>query len=499
MDKKWETKDYDLKSGTYTFRWWYGAPGGLDDSVTNIDLIINNIDPVKIPLEVLPGSDYQFSHTKITFFKNTTIESMLSDVTDNGKQRELFFDIIRNGFLMWRGLVDFASITREDWHLNSSSFTYRKMTMKINGALWYFSYNQLPLSYGDYASGYKLDISDLLTLICDKIGLAYPSDVETYGVGDFLDESIHDISVIDINLQNDVISLIKEIMLAFGVYIFYLNGKLRIVSKGSGDHPNSISKYWQIKKESDRNEYIEYLEITCALDILNPGTDYPGKVLKISIGEETNRPGYSKIQYRLNDGFGRLGPIGTGIDEQGAGGFSGINGLLKEVVSSCNFNGCQIVTDTEVDESSVDDFAVVTINNDGLDDFTSIAAIGYTIDIYDSSSNTLAVGSIVGIVSSNELKFICLDTDLSSFDHWRIRKNSNRLGNYYRNQSIELFQHLYNRYSGYIGNPVFSFCVKGINMDCLSYIDFYGNVYRPRYFGLDIMKNKTIIKAHELN
>ena len=103
--KKWETGEYALKSGTFKFRFWFEATGF--EVHTPVDLIFTNIKPIKIPLDILPGEDYQFSSMEITFRKDTTIEGMIESVVTNSKESSLFFDVIKENTVLWRGVVDF--------------------------------------------------------------------------------------------------------------------------------------------------------------------------------------------------------------------------------------------------------------------------------------------------------------------------------------------------------------------------------------------------------
>jgi len=496
--RRWETVEYSWKSGIYKFKWWYDNADSIDTVTAFIDLVFNNFKPIKIPLDVLPGESYRFSSTEIQFNYNSTIESMIDDVVLNGKTTKLFFDVIRNDVLIWRGLVDFASLKRTDFRITEASFSYKKLSMKINDALWYFKLNELTLSYGTMADDYKLKFSDFFTTICDEIGLTFSTSIEDYEALSFLDKDFFECGVIQPNLDTNIVTFIKEIMLAFGVYIFFFNGKLRIMSRIDANRILSATntKYLSIAQEDDQNEDIGVLKITYSIDILLPGLDYPGMMVKTSVKDEDNTPDYKTIEYKISDEFGRFGEFASS-EEEVASGDLGSSGISMVILENYVSEDWRIVPDPDVNDGNNGEFTLITVNNDGIDDFTTIAEPGHTIDIYNSASGLEASGLIVEVISATQLKFIYESNDIVDPVTWKIKKNYQKRGNYYRNRSMELIQHIHDRYLEYIGNPVYRFTVNGLILDPYLFI-FMEKNYKVRYFSLDLVKNRTTLKAHEL-
>lgn len=280
------TGSYTTASGSIRIKFWYTAAAASTDVAASI----SKIAPLQIPLEVSPGS-FRYSHTKIKFQYNAGIETMLSNIETNSKQNMTFVDILIDGALYWRGLLDWESITRTDYYISGGSFSYHYIAMKIDDAMTYFWKNNKTLSNASYSDGIIIQtlIQNIFVLlgyssldvVCDSNIMITENCGNTYDLSDLHITNQGSATLIHIWLI--------DIMMNFGLFIYNLKGKIYIISRIGGTTLSiSNSAIYNLQKNKNINllDYIK-LDLTFIANTKNLLCDYNTVVLQETQGNSS--------------------------------------------------------------------------------------------------------------------------------------------------------------------------------------------------------------------
>ena len=290
---------YSTKFGNLQFKIYYS--NSTDENLdVNVDLM--KMGELSIPLLITPASDeFRFSEININFRNNSDLFES-NPIFLKEKEKETFIDIIKDGALFWRGVLNFDAIKKNEWFLDSGSLKYKKIEASFYDALYYFRLNPKDLLDASWVN--DISVKSMLENIASLINFN-ASDVyidpalnftepcgTVYDLNDFL---INDWDS-SFNKNMDVLVFLKQLMLSFAVYIFIHNGKFYVLKRNGGTiYTVNHSSILKIAKEENANpiKYIEFKSTRNWDSIM--GTGYGDREDKFSSGDASRDNDYKFI------------------------------------------------------------------------------------------------------------------------------------------------------------------------------------------------------------
>ena len=226
------TGSYTTQSGEIRLKFWYNW--GTDTN-NNVAAKINKLGKLKIPLEVTPSDQsFRFASMKIKFEYHSDLDSLATAA----KTIDVFCDVIKDGNLFWRGLVD-PDLIKKTGYYYTSGLQYKYIEYHLIDAFSYFLKNNVLLS--DLSSNGAGQIKTVFQEIAAEIGFS-SSDVDI-DTGLTITEpggSVYNFQATTGSLKiipassMPVNTFLKNFMLSLGVFIYNLNGEVKIVRRIGG-------------------------------------------------------------------------------------------------------------------------------------------------------------------------------------------------------------------------------------------------------------------------
>jgi hypothetical protein len=253
---------YKLPSGdTLRFRLWYDDGTALSNTDTNVKLLkCGNLD---IPLEITPSSQtFRFSKIKLEF-ENTSDRFDTGDIFDVTYSNDTYFELYLNGSLYFYGMVDFSSIKNDDWYVVGGSLKSRKISFSVNDILSYFWTRSRTFTAASITGSTFIDTQ--LEEIFADVGIASGNVNIDSNIGwTEFSGGVHTLSTLKwlSGGSIEISTYLKYVMLYFGCFIYYLNGKINIVSRISGT-TKTVNNSDIVKPISkiENQDLIEYIRV----------------------------------------------------------------------------------------------------------------------------------------------------------------------------------------------------------------------------------------------
>jgi len=289
-----QTGSYVTSSGSLRFKLWTDS---VPDTNININAHCHNVKPINIPLEVDSGnSKFRFASTKITFKYHTDIETMLSWFDSEDYTDQIFLDIIMDGSLYWRGILNWASIRKSDYYIESGTLKYKNITFGFVDAMAYLWKNNKTLNDASYTDG--IIIGTLLDNIFALIGfsggdVSIDSNLE-------IDEdcgnsyNLDALKITGLSTATSCIEFLKTFMLDFGCFIYILKGKVYVVLRNGGSTLSIADSNIMKLDKIDNQNVIGYVNVYAAVVV---GDGMPVASMDFSVEQGTKNTDKTNLNY----------------------------------------------------------------------------------------------------------------------------------------------------------------------------------------------------------
>jgi len=225
---------YVTAAGNVRLKFWYTD---TPDEQESINAICLKIDPINIPLEVDSGNnEFRYASTKIKFKYHANIESMLSNFESESDHNSVFMDIILDGSLYWRGILEWQNIRRSDYYIDDGTLKYKYITFDFSDAMAYLWKKNKTLSDASYSDG--IVIGTLLDNIFALLGFSSSDIIIDTNIK--IDEdcgssyNLDSLKIREISSNTTCTAFLKEFMLDFACFIYILKGKVYVVARNGG-------------------------------------------------------------------------------------------------------------------------------------------------------------------------------------------------------------------------------------------------------------------------
>ncbi len=191
------------------------------------------LSDLRIPFDSHQPGEIRWSSITITFLRASDILAVCGDILDESKKDQIRLEIYRAGSLFWNGVIDWESIKKDSWYIDSG-LKYRHLSISFMDALAYFSKNSVTLGEIGY-SAYD-PFSDVIGEMAVYLGMnsaAYELDPDweitdpyagnSYGLSEFY--------CINLSSSTLVSDFIQAIWKGMGLRIYILNGKITLHSR----------------------------------------------------------------------------------------------------------------------------------------------------------------------------------------------------------------------------------------------------------------------------
>ena len=213
---------------------YYDSGGGATN--TNTDTYLNKISPLKFDMDMdLSSDELRFNYLDIEFYN-------IGDVFENeaiinaAYDEETFIEIEIDGSLWWKGVMDQTKIIRRKYRLSSGSLVYDLIKIRFIDVIKYFWDHAIDFADFSHANGDTMDT--VFQDIGAEVGLA-AGEVEVSANFTYTEDSgvTYDSSDFRFNgyaTATLVSAFLKDFMLTFACWIFFWDGKLRVIPRGGG-------------------------------------------------------------------------------------------------------------------------------------------------------------------------------------------------------------------------------------------------------------------------
>lgn len=226
---------YTLPDGRTLYINIYYDDGGAAGN-TDSDTLLNKLFPLKFDMDMdLSNDELRFNYLDIEFYNIGNVFED-EDIINSTYDEETFIEIEIDGSLWWKGVMDQTKITKRQYRLSSGNLVYDLIKIRFIDVIKYFWDHATDFADFSHANGDSLDT--VFQDIGAEVGLA-AGEVEvsanfTYtedsgAVYDSSDFKFHGLATATL-----VSAFLKDFMLTFACWIFFWNGKLRVIPRGGG-------------------------------------------------------------------------------------------------------------------------------------------------------------------------------------------------------------------------------------------------------------------------
>ena len=233
---------------------------------TNCDLL--RLSQLKYPFILANNLDYAFSRIDLTF-KNNNNFFETSSIFDEAYQDKTEILIYLNDAVFWVGIIDFHSIKRDKYYLNSNQLFYREIKFLALDLLYYHKQKQTKLSDVSYADGitlYNLLVnivhhidSSFQVIFDDQLEITEPNGNEYF---------IKDLKINQLDENILVVDFLKDLSISLGIFLFNRNGYFYLNPFSGGNEiiidTDKIKEIKKIKREN-----VDYTKLSSIHDWSN--------------------------------------------------------------------------------------------------------------------------------------------------------------------------------------------------------------------------------------
>ena len=466
-----QTGSYSVKAGDVRLKIWYDYASDVN---TDTNARIKKIGALKIPLEVTPSSNqFRFGSISIDFENTANIFETQSIVVES-KRKETYLDIYIDGSLYWRGVIDFANISRKEYYDDSGSLKYESIVIPWFDALYSLKLNDKTLSDASYSD--EMSLETLIKNIAALIG--FGSAAVNIDANIKISEACgndYDISDFYITGQSNsdlAVDFLKKCILYLGCFIYILGGKFNVISRiGGSTQSVTVSEVRSVIKKSNP-DYITYVKTSTVFITadknLATSLDYASVTETIENGaEDVNE---SRNVVLADDDF------------------------LEYIFTDASGYGADYYP---IPDEVVDDGDLTTLKDY---DETFLTANIETGDIVRASAGNDANSIINAVVNEYRLEFYTAAFDCTGM-YYYIAIGNNATDNFrYKftllTQKVAAVLNEFYRTSPDIYNV--RFCGLSIYGDISKRFIFYGNNHRARNAVIDILTDKISMELVEV-